>query len=57
MDNDTTFITNEGGIKLLDRFNTLVRNTQFFDCLVGYFYTSGFHFSINLLKIQKKYEY
>ena len=43
MDNDTTFITNEEGNKLLDRFNTLIKNTQFFDCLVGYFYTSGFH--------------
>lgn len=43
MTNDLTFITNEPGKKLVDRFNTLIKDTQFFDCLVGYFYTSGFH--------------
>ncbi|MEL7669405.1 helicase-related protein [Methanobacterium sp.] len=43
MNNDLTFITNELGNKLVDRFNTLIKDTQFFDCLVGYFYTSGFH--------------
>lgn len=43
MINDLTFITNEPGNKLVQRFSTLIKNTQFFDCLVGYFYTSGFH--------------
>lgn len=43
MGSDLTFITNEEDNKLLDRFNTLIKDTQFFDCLVGYFYTSGFH--------------
>lgn len=40
---DLTFITNEEGHKLVDRFNTLTKGTKFFDCLVGYFYSSGFH--------------
>lgn len=43
VDNDLTFITNEKGHKLIDRFTTLTKGTKFFDCLVGYFYTSGFH--------------
>ena len=40
---DLTFITNEEGNKLSDKFSILLKNTKFFDCLVGYFYTSGFH--------------
>jgi superfamily II DNA or RNA helicase len=40
---DLTFITNEDGNTLLDRFNALVKDTTFFDCLVGYFYSSGFY--------------
>jgi len=43
MSEDLTFITNEKGNKLSDRFNTLINNTRLFDCLVGYFYKSGFH--------------
>lgn len=43
MQNDLTFITNEGDANLRDRFATLLKSTQFFDVLVGYFYTSGFH--------------
>lgn len=43
MTSDQTFITNEEGNKLLVRFSELIENTQFFDCLVGYFYSSGFH--------------
>ena len=43
MQNDLTFITNEGDSNLRDRFATLLKSTQFFDVLVGYFYTSGFH--------------
>ena len=41
--NDLTFITNEQGNTLQDRFSDLIEDTQFFDALVGYFYTSGFH--------------
>lgn len=40
---DCTFITNEGTNNLLDRFNVIIKGTKFFDCLVGYFYSSGFH--------------
>ena len=39
---DTRFFTNEPGSTLLDRFNKLTSDAQFFDCLVGYFYASGF---------------
>ena len=41
--NDSTFITNEEGNKLLDRFRDLNTHTKYLDCLVGYFYSSGFH--------------
>ena len=40
---DLTFITNEQGQTLLERFKVLIKDTEFFDVLVGYFYTSGFH--------------
>jgi len=41
---DLTFFTNEPDATLLSRFQkTLENNTRFFDCLVGYFYTSGFY--------------
>ena len=41
---DLTFITNEQGKHLSDRFGVLLgSNTRFFDCLVGYFFISGFH--------------
>lgn len=40
---DLTFITNEKGQNLKERFEILIKDTRFFDCLVGYFYTSGFH--------------
>lgn len=43
MATDLTFITNEKGKNLRDRFNELVKDTRFFDVLVGYFYTSGFY--------------
>ena len=39
-----TFITNEHGQHLGDRFGILLGDyTRFFDCLVGYFFISGFH--------------
>ncbi|MEW5816947.1 MAG: phospholipase D-like domain-containing protein, partial [Spirochaetota bacterium] len=40
---DLTFITNEEQKNLKARFQVLIKNTKLFDCLVGYFYTSGFH--------------
>lgn len=43
MDSDLTFITNEKNKTLLDRFKVLIKDTQFFDILVGYFFASGFH--------------
>jgi hypothetical protein len=38
---DLTFITNEEGKTLKDRFNILLNDARFFDCIVGYFYLSG----------------
>ncbi|MFH0780173.1 MAG: helicase-related protein [Parcubacteria group bacterium] len=43
MNSDLTFITNKKGQNLKERFEVLIKDTKFFDCLVGYFYTSGFH--------------
>lgn len=43
MDTDLSFITNEQNQRLQDRFKILIQDTSFFDCLVGYFYSSGFH--------------
>src|SRR6266496_1641282 len=44
MSSDLTFLTNEPGNSLLDRFHALLgKNTRFFDCLVGYFFISGFY--------------
>lgn len=43
MSSDLTFITNEENQNLKQRFEVLIRDTKLFDCLVGYFYTSGFH--------------
>lgn len=38
-----SFITNEKGNTLVDEFKVLLKDVKFFDCLVGYFYVSGFH--------------
>ncbi|MGB9832635.1 helicase-related protein [Thermodesulfovibrio yellowstonii] len=43
MNADLTFITNEDGKTLKDRFQILIKDSKFFDCLVGYFYASGFY--------------
>lgn len=40
---DLTFISNEPGQTLKDRFEQLIKDCKFFDCLVAYFYISGFH--------------
>ena len=50
MSSDLTFITNENGQNLLDRFKVLVKDTKYFDVLVGYFFTSGFY------KLYKSFE-
>lgn len=39
---DLTFITNEPNQKLKNRFEQLIKDCRFFDCLVAYFYLSGF---------------
>lgn len=40
---DLTFIVNEPGKTLRDRFEQLIKDCAFFDCIVAYFYISGFH--------------
>ncbi len=40
---DHTFFTNEPGSTLLDRFIRTLKDTQYFDVLVGYFRASGFY--------------
>ena len=43
MSSDLTFITNEPDNSLRDRFGILLKDgTRYFDCLVGYFFISGF---------------
>lgn len=44
MSSDLTFITNEPGKSLRARFGVLLDDdTRYFDCLVGYFFISGFY--------------
>jgi superfamily II DNA/RNA helicase/HKD family nuclease len=40
---DLTFFTNEEGHSLLSRFRSTLKDTQYFDVLVGYFRASGFY--------------
>ena len=47
---NTSFITNEGENTLAKRFEELLPYMRCFECLVGYFYVSGFH------KLQKSLE-
>jgi hypothetical protein len=55
MSSDLTFITNEQGRSLADRFSVLLgKNTRAFDCLVGYFYLSGFRRLSEALKPTEK---
>jgi len=51
---DLTFITNEENKNLLGRFKVLIKDTELFDVLVGYFYTSGFHALYRSLESTKK---
>ncbi len=43
MQTDHTFFTNEPGRSLLDRFKATLKDTRYFDILVGYFRSSGFY--------------
>jgi superfamily II DNA or RNA helicase len=43
MTTDTRFFTNDEGATLLDRFKATLRDSRFFDVLVGYFRLSGFY--------------
>lgn len=54
MSTDLTFITNEQDKNLLERFEVLIKDTRFFDVLVGYFYTSGFHALYKSLETTEK---
>lgn len=54
MNSDLTFITNEKDQNLKERFEVLIKDTKFFDCLVGYFYASGFHAIYKSLEKTKK---
>lgn len=51
---DLTFITNENGQNLLERFKVLIKDTECFDVLVGYFYTSGFYALYQTLEKTRK---
>jgi len=50
---DLKFFTNEENDKLLNRFEKTLECAQYFDVLVGYFRTSGFH---RLSKVLEKVE-
>ncbi|MHB8281048.1 MAG: phospholipase D-like domain-containing protein, partial [Candidatus Humimicrobiaceae bacterium] len=54
MSSDLTFITNEESHTLKERFEVLIKDTRIFDCLVGYFYISGFHSLYKSLKNTEK---
>lgn len=54
MNTDLTFITNENNQNLRERFEVLIKDTRFFDCLVGYFYASGFHALYKSLETTEK---
>src|SRR6185295_13122739 len=47
---DLTFLTNEPERKLSARLNDLLTKSSRFDCLVGYFYLSGFNLIQNALE-------
>jgi superfamily II DNA or RNA helicase len=55
MKSGLTFITNEHGANLKERLKALiVPQTRLFDCLVGYFYLSGFHLLYPALESTEK---
>ncbi|MBE3115897.1 helicase [Candidatus Bathyarchaeota archaeon] len=54
MTNDLTFITNEPGKSLKERFDVLIKDALTFDVLVGYFFTSGFYAIYQALETTEK---
>jgi len=54
MNSDLTFIANEKNKNFLGRFKVNIKNTQVFDVLVGYFFTSGFDALYKSLEKTKK---
>lgn len=52
--NNSNFITNENGDTLYSRLDFLIKNTKAFDCLVGYFFSSGFYKLCDYLKSPEK---
>src|SRR4030042_631327 len=54
MNTDLSFITNEENQNLKERFKVLINSTDFFDCLVVYFYSSGFYAIYPSLEITGK---
>ena len=54
MKTDLTFFTNEPGATLRDRFTATLAHVQYFDILVGYFRTSGFHLLYEALEDVEK---
>jgi superfamily II DNA/RNA helicase len=55
MQSGLTFITNEHDVNLKERLQTLIApQTRLFDCLVGYFYLSGFHLLYPALECTEK---
>ena len=51
---DLAFITNKEGETLKERFIQLIKDSSFFDCLVAYFYVSGFHLIYKALQNTEK---
>ncbi|MEW6508796.1 MAG: helicase-related protein [Bacteroidota bacterium] len=51
---DLTFIINENEQNLKQRFEVLIQDSRFFDCLVGYFFVSGFRSIYKSLKETEK---
>lgn len=54
MNSDLTFFTNEPAASLVDRFKATLKDVQYFDVLVGYFRTSGFHLLYEALEHVEK---
>ncbi len=54
MNQQLSFITNEANQNLQQRFKQLIKDTSYFDCLVGYFYLSGFYAIFPALMNTKK---
>jgi len=54
MTGDLTFITNESGQTLKERFGVLIKDSRFFDVIVGYFYAGGFYELYRVLENTEK---